>query len=167
MRGPRVHRNGAETPPPANPGSPPAHWEKVQHITGANYVIHTNLNQGLCLDATGDKPQAGTRMELYGCHGRENQRWTFQDRAQDSSSIVGIGGLCIDIIGGQTADGTPAELYPCGQQKNQGFRHFEDGRIRELQTGKCLTVATGAAGSPLAIARCDWNNPGQVWTLTQ
>jgi serine protease len=118
------------------------------------------------VDAQGDHPVAGTRLEVFGCHGRENQRWTFQDRTGDSSSIVGIGGLCLDVIGGQTGDGYPLQLYPCGSQTNQGFRHFEDGRIRELQTGKCLT-ANGSQGAPLTIAQCDRNNAGQVWVLSQ
>jgi hypothetical protein len=173
LAGCEVHAYSGPPPgdPPAvgqpNAGSPPPHWEKLQNIEGANYMIHSGLNQNMCLDASGDKPQAGTRVELYGCHGRENQRWAFQNRSQNAVSIVGIGLLCIDVVGAQTADGTPVELFGCGQQKNQGFRHFEDGRIRELQTGKCLTVASGAAGTPLTIARCDWNNAGQVWSFSQ
>lgn len=164
------------TPPPDNntpgapapaPAAPAAQHEQIQHITGANYVIHASENQSLCVDAKGDKPADGTTLELYACHGKENQRWSFQDRGQNASSIHGIGNLCIDVTGASTADGAPVELYQCNNQKNQGWRHFQDGRIRELQTGKCLTATGNAQGAAVVISHCDWNNPGQVWTLTQ
>jgi hypothetical protein len=161
------------TPPPDNaPAATPApqaaaQHEKIQHVTGANYVIHSSQNQSLCVDAKGDKPADRTTLELYGCHGKENQRWAFEDRAQNASSIVGIGNLCIDVTEAKTADGSPTELFKCGAQKNQGWRHFEDGRIRELQTGKCLTASGEAQGAAIVISHCDPNNPSQVWTLTQ
>lgn len=156
-------------PAPATPtpGGPAAQHEQIQHITGANYVIHSSQNQNLCVDARGDKPADGTTLELYGCHGKENQRWSFQDRAQNASSIVGVGNLCIDVTQAKTADGSPTELYQCGGQKNQGWRHFQDGRIRELQTGKCLTATGNTQGAPIVISRCDPNDAAQVWTLSQ
>jgi len=155
------------TPAAATPGAPAAPHEEIQHVTGANYVIHSSENEALCIDAKGDKPADGTALELFGCHGKENQRWTFQDRAQNASSIMGIGELCIDVTQAKTADGSPTELFKCNSQKNQGWRHFKDGRIRELQTGKCLTATGKAQGAAVVISHCDPNNPAQVWTLSQ
>ena len=157
----------AGAPAAASPAAGPSVHDRIQHVQGANYVLHASGNQSLCVDAKGDKPADGTQLELYGCHGKENQRWTFENRGQNASSIHGIGNLCIDVTAGASADGSPVELYACNNQKNQGWRHFEDGRIRELQTGKCLTATGVAQGAAVVISRCDANNAGQVWTLSQ
>jgi hypothetical protein len=141
--------------------------ETPQHVAGANYMIHTSLNQGLCLDVSQDRAVAGQPVALFGCHGRANQRFTFADRGGNASSIEGIGGLCLDVRGAGTADGTPVQIYPCGAQTNQSFRYFADGRIHEVQTGKCLTVTTASPGTQLVLDRCNESNAGQVWALTQ
>jgi hypothetical protein len=144
------------------------HAGKLQHVTGNNYEIHPRANAGLCLDVRGDQAKAGQEVWLYNCHGKENQRWAFVDAPNNSSNIKGVGGLCLDVAGSNTADGTPTNLYTCGpSQPNQTFRHFENGQLREVQSGKCLTVGGIAEGQQLKIATCAEGNESQVWTMTQ
>jgi hypothetical protein len=141
---------------------------KPQKVTGANYVIHASSNQNLCLDVQGDKAAANQGVGLFTCHGKENQRFTFVDQPQGTSSITTIGNLCIDVHGGGVADGTPVDVFPCGNdQPNQVFRHFEDGRIHEVHSQKCLTANPVAQGTRLALYTCDTANDAQVWVLTQ
>jgi len=139
-----------------------------QKVTGANYVVHASTNQNLCLDVQGDKAAANQGLALFTCHGKENQRFAFVDAPQGTSHITAIGGLCIDVHGGGTADGTPVDVFPCGNdQPNQTFRHFQDGRIHEVHSQKCLTANPVAQGTRLTLSTCDTMNDAQVWVLTQ
>ena len=149
--------------PPHDP-----HSDRIEHVVGGNYEVHPLSNNGLCLDVRGDKAAANQEVWLYGCHGKENQRWAFVDKPNNSSNITGVGGLCLDVRGWQTAEGTPVNVYACGaDQANQTFRHFENGQIREVQSGKCLGVGSVAEGQRLVIGTCVEGNAGQVWALTQ
>jgi hypothetical protein len=149
----------------------PAHdpnADRVQHVVGGNYEIHPMSSAGLCFDVRGDKAAANQEVWLYNCHGKENQRWAFVDKPNNASNVTGVGGLCLDVRGWQTAEGTPVNVYPCGaDQANQTFRHFADGQIREMQSGKCVGVASVAEGQRLTLSTCVEGNAGQVWTLTQ
>lgn len=149
--------------PPADP-----HADRLQRVTGGNYLIHPLSDPHLCFDVRGDKAAANTEVWLYGCHGRENQRWAFVDQPGNASTITGVGGLCLDVAGGQSGEGTPVNIHPCGaSQPNQTFRHFENGQFREMATGKCLSVGGVAEGQRVVLATCAEGNPGQVWALTQ
>ncbi len=149
--------------PPHDP-----HADRLQHVVGGNYEIHPMSNGNLCFDVKGDKAAAGQEVWLYACHGKENQRWAFVDQPNNSSNITGVGGLCLDVQFAGTAEGTPVNVHPCGaDQPNQTFRHFENGQIREVQSGKCLTVGAVAEDQQVRLGTCVEGNPGQVWTLTQ
>jgi hypothetical protein len=37
----------------------------------------TNVNGGLCLDATGGATANGTKLVLWTCNGSNNQKWTL------------------------------------------------------------------------------------------
>ncbi len=93
-----------------------------------------------CMDAQGDRKGDGTQVYLWLCHGLENQRWTITRNGDGTSTIVGTGGYCLDVRGNGTADGTPIQLYQCHYGPNQRFRVFDDGRIQEVASGKCLMV---------------------------
>jgi len=93
-----------------------------------------------CMDAQGDHKGDGTPVQLWQCHGRENQRWTVTHNVDGTSAISGTGGLCLDVRGNGQHDGTPVQLWQCHFGANQRFRIFDDGRIQEVATGKCLMV---------------------------
>lgn len=154
-------------PPPVAPDSQRGMGEKNAAVGGTNLLVRSGLNQQLCVDAAADRAADGTLVQLANCHGRENQRWVFSDQPGGQIVITGIGGLCLDVRGRKAGDGTPLQLWQCANQPNQKFRHESDGRIREVQTGKCLTVGSLASKTPLTIDECDRNNGGQVWVISQ
>jgi hypothetical protein len=134
-------------------------------IRGANLLVRAATNEEMCIDA-----QSGGEMhplvQLFHCHGRENQRWTFAEQGDFSSQILGIGGLCLDVQGQHTSSGTPLQLYPCASTSNQKFRHNIDGRLQEVQTGKCLTVSEFSDHARVFIDECGDKKPGQVWVIS-
>jgi hypothetical protein len=108
---------------------------------GTSLTIRSAPGGGqFCMDASGDRQADGTPVFLYRCHGRENQRWTVTRNVDGTSAITGTGGLCLDVRGHGASDGTPVQLWQCHFGANQRFRVFDDGRIQEVQTGKCLMV---------------------------
>jgi hypothetical protein len=154
----------SNTPPPQ---SAAGMGEHQTNVGGTNLLVKSNLNQGFCFDAEGDKATNGTSVNLSQCHGRENQRWVFSDQADGQIQITGIGGLCLDVKGHQPGDGKPLQLLQCANSANQKFRHEDDGRIREVESGKCLTVADLKNGAPLTVDECSKANGGQVWVISK
>jgi hypothetical protein len=135
-------------------------------IRGANLLIRANANEEMCIDAQSDRAELHPSVQLFHCHGRENQRWTFAEQTDASSQILGIGGLCLDVQGQHSSNGTPLQVYPCAGTPNQKFRHNIDGRLQEVQTGKCLTVDDFVEHSKIFIDTCSDKKPGQVWIIS-
>jgi Ricin-type beta-trefoil lectin domain len=135
-------------------------------IRGANLLLHAAANEEMCVDAQADPAEGHRMVRLYHCHGRENQRWTFADQGDGSSEILGVGGQCLDVQGRSSGDGTPLQLYPCTGAVNQKFRHLVDGRLQEVQTGKCLTVADYVEKSPVFIDKCNDKPAPQAWVIS-
>jgi len=135
-------------------------------IRGANLLIRAAKNEEMCIDAESDRAELHPLIQLFHCHGRENQRWTFAEENDASSQILGIGGLCLDVQGQHSSSGTPLQLYPCANAANQKFRHNVDGRLQEVQTGKCLTAGDFKEHSPVFIDDCRDDKPGQVWIIS-
>jgi hypothetical protein len=143
-------------------------WDHQQHVSGGNYMIRSMSNNNLCMDVRGDQAKANQEVWLWDCHGKENQRYAWVDQPNNASNVRGIGGLCLDVHGAQTSDGTAVNLFPCGPDKpNQTWRYFEDGRIREVQSNKCLTVGSAAKDQQVVLSTCQRGNTNQQWALTQ
>jgi hypothetical protein len=134
-------------------------------IRGTNLLIRAESNEEMCIDAESGGELHPT-IQLFHCHGRENQRWSFAEQGDASSEIVGIGGLCLDVQGQHSSSGTPLQLYPCTGAPNQRFRHEIDGRLREIQTGKCLTVGDFTEHAHVFIDDCSGKKRGQVWVIS-
>jgi hypothetical protein len=135
-------------------------------IHGANLLIHAGSNEEMCIDAQADPSEGHLMVRLFHCHGRENQRWTFADQGDGSSEILGVGGQCLDIQGRSSGEGAPLQLYPCTGAPNQKFRHLIDGRLQEIQTGKCLTVSDYVEKSPVFIDKCAEKPEPQAWVIS-
>jgi|HubBroStandDraft_1064217.scaffolds.fasta_scaffold219963_2 hypothetical protein len=135
-------------------------------IHGSNLLVRAASNEEMCIDAENSRAELHPLVELLHCQGRENQRWTFADQNDGSSEILGIGGLCLDVQGQHSSSGTPLQLYTCAGTANQKFRHNIDGRLQEVQTGKCLTAGEFVEKSPIFIDDCSDKKPGQVWIVT-
>lgn len=76
-----------------------------------------------CLDAYDNQTSNGTKVQLYGCNGGANQKWSVNP----NGTITGTqSGLCLDVTGGDQAagnvNGTALELWSCNGGANQQWR---------------------------------------------
>ncbi len=121
----------------------------------------------MCLDARGDRDKDGIPVQVYTCHGSENQRWTIASSMDNRHAIIGVGGYCLDVRGsGSIANGTPAQLWRCHFGDNQRFSLQPDGRIKEVHSGKCLIAPAAKEETVVVLDTCK-NTPGEVWTITK
>jgi len=139
----------------------------LAEVHGVNLLIKSKYNSQYCVDASLDRKQEGREVYIYKCHGRENQRWTFTDGTDGASAVVGIQGLCLDIRGRSVKDNTPVQLWRCHYGANQQFKVTSLGQIREVQSGKCLTIGKVVGDrKPVFIDECDGNRK-QLWVVTK
>ncbi len=131
--------------------------------------MRTALNPNRCLDAKGRRPVIKGQVWIYDCHGRENQRWSFVDLPNGGSAIEGIGGLCLDAVDWPShKERTRVQLYPCAEdQVGETFRVYADGRIHEVFSDRCLTVAGADSNTLVTLEECDVNDRGQIWLVTR
>lgn len=134
--------------------------------TGVSVQIQPLSGAGkFCVDVEGDRDRDGVPVFIYQCHGSENQRWTITSSLDDKHAIVGIGGYCLDVRGTTSrANGTPVQLWKCHFGPNQRFHLSSDGRIREVESGKCLIAVAAKDGAPLVLDRCT-NTPDEVFVI--
>jgi hypothetical protein len=92
-----------------------------------------------CLDVTGNNNADGTPVEIWDCHGGENQRWTSTAAGELVVTIAGVT-KCLDAFGGDTADGTRIIIWSCHGGTNQKWNLNSDGTITGVQSGRCLDV---------------------------
>lgn len=142
-------------------------YPAAAEVHGNHFMVRSALDRSYCIDASLDKAQEGRGVYIYKCHGRDNQRWTFTDGANGDSAIVGLEGRCLDIRGRSVKDNTPAQLWRCHYGANQQFQVTPKGQIRELQSGKCLTIDNRPGNrKPVFIDECD-GNKAQLWVLSK
>jgi len=127
---------------------------QIQPLSGAG---------AFCLDAHQNISKNGIPVIVYQCHGVPNQRWTITTSEDNRHAIVGIGGYCLDVRGSNsTQNGTPVQLWKCHFGDNQRFSLSDDGRIREVRSGKCLVAAAAVNEAPLVLSTCT-NIPGEIF----
>jgi len=124
-----------------------------------NLLIHLVGHDKLCMDYSSHKDA----LHLFQCHGNPNQRWTATEDAAGAIRLMSAQGGCV-ITQGTTKDGEPGlTLGECGAPLR--FRHFEEHRLQETQTGKCVAARRLDKGTRLSLEPCDASNPGQAWTM--
>ncbi len=122
---------------------------------------------GKCLDVQGEATADGTPVNLYRCHGGENQTWRL-DLTATPQRVVGIDGKCL----------TPDEDHPSGDIRvvigecdgpGDLWRLVSAGHARPSllihdQTGLCLDVegAVSADRTPTQLFECHGGD-NQVW----
>ncbi len=122
---------------------------------------------GKCLDVQGADPTDGTPVNIFGCHGGENQTWRL-DLTSVPQRVVGIGGKClipdfdhpsgdIRVVIGEC--GGPDDLW---QLVTTG--HARPSVLIHAETGLCLDVegAVPDDGTPTQLFECH-GGAHQVW----
>lgn len=147
----------ASISPPADAGrrlTPRAHPALLEK----NLLIHPVGAETLCVDAS----LRSSLLQLYPCHGKKNQRWTFSEDPNGTSRISGAEG-CLRV--GAAIRGEPTlEMGSCGADTER-FRHTEDRRIEDTHSKMCVTVHQTEAHARLVLAPCN-SSRGQSWSLT-
>jgi hypothetical protein len=130
-------------------------------------LLRCAANDAYCIDAAQDRTAKRTPVRLFLCHGGDNQRWSMALDPKGSTAIVGFGALCLDLRTAHPKDGASVDLTTCTGGPNQLFTYDASGHLRDLTSGKCLTVAKAARGTPVVAEPCDPGNPGQAWTFAE
>jgi hypothetical protein len=130
-------------------------------VRASNLLIHPSANEHLCVDA----PSRGHGLQLYRCHGRKNQRWTFAEDITGANRIFGSEGGCVRVAGAQGGNEPTLDVGACGPDAPR-FRHRADRRLEEVQSGQCVTVRALEKHAKLVLEPCDPSNGGQGWTFS-
>ncbi len=151
-------RETASGPPPQPASTQDSGASTVLRASGL--LIHPVGHEKLCMDYSTRRDA----LHLFGCHGRKNQRWTAEEDVGGAIRLMSGEGGCV-IVQGTTRDGDPAlTLGGCGTMASR-FRHFEEHRLEETQTGKCVGARRVEKGMMLGLEVCDASSPGQSWAL--
>jgi GH25 family lysozyme M1 (1,4-beta-N-acetylmuramidase) len=118
---------------------------------------------GKCLNDPGGNTADGTRLNLWTCTGKSNQRWTT---VQDGT--LRTGGKCLGTVGDSSASGAKLQLVACNSA--DGAQHWlagTDGQLVNPQSGKCLDVpvASAANNAQPVIEPCanSTSQPNEHW----
>ena len=117
-------------------------------------------DSGRCIDVAGDDTAGtGAPVQLWGCLGVADQRWTV-----GADGTIRTMGKCMDVEGYGTADFAKVHLWDCHGGVNQQWQVRADGSILNPVSGRCLDDDAGnlADGVQLQLHRCNGEWP-QVW----
>jgi Ricin-type beta-trefoil lectin domain len=152
----RTHERGdAATPSPRDAASDASPIV----IRASRLLIHPADNEQLCVDV----PSRRRGLQLHGCHGRANQRWTFAEDTTAANRIFGEGG-CIRIARARSGGEAALEMGACAPDTPR-FRYREDHRFEDVQSGLCVTTRLLDKRTRLVLTTCDASSAAQTWTL--
>jgi Ricin-type beta-trefoil lectin domain len=131
-------------------------------IRESNLRIRPIANENMCVDA----PAHAHALQLFPCHGKKNQRWTFAEDFNATSRISDEDGKCVRV-GAPNGDGEPRlEATPCGADVAR-FRLTGDHKLEEARSGQCMTVRRFEKHADIVLEPCNPANTGQAWSLTR
>ncbi len=141
----KANRDRPDTSPPPEP--PPPYGQPIRS------------QRGMCLDVADGRLRPGAAVQLYACHGRENQRFSWGRGGE----IVTPNQLCLDIQNANQADGARLIVWNCSGARNQRW-HARGGTIVSQLNGKCMDVFEGQFrnGQPVVAWSCN-GGPNQRW----
>ncbi|WP_103351380.1 ricin-type beta-trefoil lectin domain protein [Amycolatopsis sp. CA-128772] len=119
---------------------------------------------GRCLDIEANGTADGTAVELWDCHGGNNQKWVRTGSTLTNPAT----GKCLDA-NSSTANGSPARLWSCTGSGGQNWQVNGNGTITNPQSGRCLDASGQATANGTRVQLWDCAGNGtqanQVWSL--
>ncbi len=155
------HDKDDHRPPPPPPPPPPV---TPSNVHGAHFLVKNGLDPSFCMDVAAGAAE-GRSVTLSPCNAGDSERWDFTWNADGMNAIVDNQGMCVDIRGRHAGDGVAVAVYKCHFGENEKFSVSATGHIREVKTGKCLSVPRAGAGAAVFLEDCDEAKKQQVWTL--
>jgi GH25 family lysozyme M1 (1,4-beta-N-acetylmuramidase) len=136
---------------------------KAASDSGTAGQIRQVGGSGKCLDDPSGKTANGTHVDLWGCTGKSNQRWTV---VQDGT--LRTGGKCLSTASDSRSNGAKLVLEACNSKDGaQLWQAATDGQLVNPQSGKCLDVAAASAanGTQPVIEPCanSASKPNEHW----
>ncbi|MGI8568500.1 MAG: ricin-type beta-trefoil lectin domain protein [Methylocella sp.] len=128
----------------------------------AVFTNGTNVS-GTCLDDKGGLTGNSNPIQAFSCNVTFAQEWNFVGTVIQGIGTTGAGGHCVDVSGGGTAAGTVVQLFQCNGTVAQVWYYFNYQLINP-NSGKCLDVLTGTAGTQARIEVCN-GSAGQKWVI--
>ena len=150
---PRREASTDAVTPPSKPHARPSLVER-------NLLVRPGGYEGLCMDA----PSRGPGLQLFPCHGRKNQRWTFAEDPNGTSVISGTAG-CLRAGRPAARGESTVEVGACGPDASR-FRHTDDRRLEDVHSGLCVTAHQLETHAPLVLTACNPSRGGQTWSLS-
>jgi hypothetical protein len=114
-----------------------------------------------CVDVRRASPANGTIVQSYRCNGTVAQLWTLP-----ASHVVQALGKCLDVYHSARTNGARVDLWACNGTAAQVWVPGTHGSLRNPQSGKCLTDASGrgTSGIGLVIRTCT-SAAAQTWSI--
>ncbi|WOB48643.1 ricin-type beta-trefoil lectin domain protein [Xanthomonas hydrangeae] len=115
---------------------------------------------GKCLDITGGSSQNGTAIQVWGCNGFSQQKWSLQ---RGSSSLrTAVANRVLDIAGVSNADGAGLQLFDSLNTRNQAW--FFNGSAIIATGGKVLDVVGASSTNGARLQLYDnLSGANQIW----
>jgi len=120
----------------------------------------TGSSKEKCFDVAGGTSQLHAQIQLFRCHGKENQLVELP-----GDGTIRIMGKCFDIPDSYAVDHQAIQLFTCRPgQPNQQFTFDTQNRIHVMD--KCVDIPNGEIydNNPLQLFRCH-NQASQRFTL--
>lgn len=131
--------------------------------SGATGQIRQSGGTGKCLNDPGGRTASGTRINLWDCRGKANQKWTA---VRDGT--LRVRGKCLGTVGNSRSNGAGLQLERCDSGNGaQLWQAASDGQLVNPRSGKCLDVraARAASGTHPVIEPCanSASRPNEHW----
>ena len=102
---------------------------------GGGKILKSRL--GTCVDVEGESKDDYTKLLMWGCHGKANQRFVIDGQRR---LVVQHSGKCVDVRAADTQNGADVVQYTCRDQPHQKFT-YRDGTLRpDHAPDMCLNV---------------------------
>jgi len=128
-------------------------------VPAPGYGQPIRSQRGMCLDVADGRLRPGAVVQLYACHGRENQRFHWGRNGE----ILTPNQLCLDIQHANPNDGARLIVWNCSGARNQRWQARRGTLVSQLN-GKCVDVLEGQFrnGQPVVAWSCN-GGPNQRW----
>jgi hypothetical protein len=112
-----------------------------------------------CLEVKNGDPRQPV-VSMQQCQGGFAQVWT-----STGDGTLEMGAHCLTVQDSGSGNGNPVILADCAGNDSQQWIVRQDGRVVNINSGRCLTPKSGNVGAQLQIADCGPARSDQIWHI--
>jgi hypothetical protein len=131
---------------------------------GSSLLIKSQIDNYYCVEVAGGTA-SGRAIRLEQCGATDTQRWTFTKDSDGTNLIVDSQGMCLD---GRLPRATHLPGMPvnsCRFTSDERYTFLPSGMIKNVSSGRCLSVPGAAANAAVTLNKCDQTKKGEFWKL--